>query len=144
MPGDRHGLPAGYTDSQNAGPLLRDSIRPRLDFSVMHCPKYHEKFGFDPVCHIKDSRDPSVKTPNHVLHHSSEQVRQNNHRMYDASASNFSTDQRQAKHFVDRVGADLVADQLRRMYPRLAQDIEVTAVQPTGLTCSSDSVAELL
>src|SRR6202047_4603078 len=53
---------------------------------------------------------------------------------YDASASNFSTDQRRAKHFFDRVDADLVADQLRRMYPRLAQDIEVTAVQPTGLT----------
>ena len=63
---------------------------------------------------------------------------------YDASASNFSTDQRRAKHFFDRVDADLVADQLRRMYPRLAQDIEVTAVQPTGLTCSSDAVAVLL
>src|ERR1700738_2935217 len=37
---------------------------------------------------------------------------------YDASASNFSTDQRRAKHFFDRVDADLVADQLRRMYPR--------------------------
>ena len=42
------------------------------------------------------------------------------------------------------VDADLVADQLRRMYPRLAQDIEVTAIQPTGLTCSSDAVAVLL
>ena len=63
---------------------------------------------------------------------------------YDASASNFSTDQRRAKHFFDRVDADLVADQLRRMYPRLAQDIEVTAVQPTGLACSSDAVAVLL
>ena len=50
---------------------------------------------------------------------------------YDASASNFSTDQRRAKHFFDRVDADLVADQLRRMYPRLAQDIEVTAVRGT-------------
>jgi hypothetical protein len=30
---------------------------------------------------IKDSRNPAVKTPNHVLHHPSEQVRQNNHRM---------------------------------------------------------------
>jgi N-acyl-D-aspartate/D-glutamate deacylase len=39
---------------------------------------------------------------------------------------------------------DLVADQLRRMYPRLAQDIEVTAIQPTGLTCSCDAVAVLL
>ena len=64
---------------------------------------------------------------------------------YDASASNFSTDQRRAKLFVDRVDADAVAYQLRRMYPRLAQDIEVTpAVQPTGLTCSSDAVAVLL
>jgi hypothetical protein len=63
---------------------------------------------------------------------------------YDASASNFSTDQRRAKHFFDWVDADLVADQLRRMYPRLAQDIEVTVVQSTGLTCSSDPVAVLL
>jgi hypothetical protein len=57
---------------------------------------------------------------------------------YDASASNFSTDQRRAKLFLDRVDADLVADQLRRMYPRLAQDIEVTHVQPTALIYSSD------
>src|SRR6266436_128331 len=57
---------------------------------------------------------------------------------YDASASNFSTDQRRAKLFLDRVDADLVADQLRRMYPRLAQDIEVTPVQPTALIYSSD------
>jgi DNA/RNA endonuclease G (NUC1) len=58
---------------------------------------------------------------------------------YDASASNFSTDQRRAKLFVDRVDADLVADQLRRMDPRFAQDIEVTpAVQPTSLTYSSN------
>jgi hypothetical protein len=56
---------------------------------------------------------------------------------YDASASNFSTDQRRAKLFVDRVDADAVAYQLRRMYPRLTQDIEVTpAVQPTALVCS--------
>ena len=60
---------------------------------------------------------------------------------YDASASNFSTDQRRAKHFFSRIDADLVADQLRRMYPRLAQDIEVTAVQPTGLTCTPTAVA---
>ena len=41
--------------------------------------------------------------------------------------------------FVDRVGADLVADQLRRTHPRLAQDVEVTpAVQPTSLTYSSN------
>jgi len=58
---------------------------------------------------------------------------------YDASASNFSTDQRRAKLFFDRVDADLVADQLRRIYPRLAQDIEVTpAVQPISLTYSSN------
>jgi hypothetical protein len=63
---------------------------------------------------------------------------------YDASASNFPTDQRRAKHFFDPVDADLVADQLRRMYPRFAQDIEVTAVQPTGFICSSDAVAALL
>ena len=57
---------------------------------------------------------------------------------YDASASNFSTDQRRAKLFVDRIDADAVAYQLRRMYPRLAQDIEVTPVQPTALIDSSD------
>jgi hypothetical protein len=56
---------------------------------------------------------------------------------YDASASNFSTDQRRAKLFVDRVDADAVAYQLRRMYPRLTQDIEVTpAVQTTALVYS--------
>jgi hypothetical protein len=48
---------------------------------VMHCPKYHEQIGFEPARHIKDSRNPAVKIPNHVLHHPSEQVRQNNHRM---------------------------------------------------------------
>ena len=80
MPGDRHELPAGQTESQNAGPLLRDSIRQRLDFNVMQCPKYHEQIGFEPR-HIKDSRNPAVKTRNHVLHHPSEQVRQNHHRM---------------------------------------------------------------
>jgi hypothetical protein len=57
---------------------------------------------------------------------------------YDASGSNFSTDQRRAKLFLDRVDAHLVADQLRRMYPRLAQDIEVTPVQPAALIYSSD------
>jgi hypothetical protein len=55
---------------------------------------------------------------------------------YDASASNFSTDQRRAKLFVARVDADSVADQLRRMYPRLVQDIEVTPVQPSGIMCN--------
>ena len=58
---------------------------------------------------------------------------------YDGSASNFSTDQRRAKLFFDRVDADLMADQLRRMYPRLSQDIEVTpAAQSTALTYGSD------
>jgi hypothetical protein len=58
---------------------------------------------------------------------------------YDASASNFSTDQRRAKLFVDRVDADAVAYQLRSMYPRLTQDIEVTpAVQATALVNSSN------
>jgi hypothetical protein len=45
----------------------------------MHYPKYHEQIGFEPAHHIKDSKNPAVKTPNHVLHHPSEQVRQNNH-----------------------------------------------------------------
>jgi hypothetical protein len=57
---------------------------------------------------------------------------------YDASASNFSTDQRRAKLFVDRVDADAVAYQLRRMHPRFAQDIEVTPVQPTALINGSN------
>src|SRR6266404_8461509 len=67
---------------------------------------------------------------------------------YDASASNFSTDQRRAKLFLDWVDADLVADQLRRMYPRLAQDIEVTpfsrqlsSTAPTALACRHDLIA---
>jgi len=34
-----------------------------------------------PARHIKYLTDSAVKTPNHVLHHPSEQVRQNNHRM---------------------------------------------------------------
>ena len=58
---------------------------------------------------------------------------------YDASASNFSTDQRRAKLFFDRVDADLVAYQLRRMYPRIGQDIEVTpAAQPTAMIYNFD------
>ena len=81
MPGDRHELPAGQTESQNAGPLLRDSIRQRLDFNVKQCPKYHEQIGLEPARQIKDSINPAVKTRNHVLHHPSEQVRQNHHRM---------------------------------------------------------------
>ena len=43
-----------------------------------------------------------------------------------------------AELFLDRVDADLVAAQLWRMYPRLAQDIVVTPVQPTALIDSSD------
>jgi len=43
-----------------------------------------------------------------------------------------------AELFLDRVDADLVAAQLRRMYPRLPQDIVVTPVQPTALIDSSD------
>jgi hypothetical protein len=52
-----------------------------LIFNVIQCPKYHEQIGFEPARHIKDSRNPAVKTRNHVLHHPSEQVRQNHHRM---------------------------------------------------------------
>ena len=110
----------------------------------MHCPKYHEKIGFEPARHIKDSRNPAVKTRNMYCITLRNNFDKTIIGWYDASASNFSTDKRRAKHFFDRVDADLVADQLRRMYPRLAQDIEVTAVQPTGLTCSSDAVAVLL
>jgi hypothetical protein len=69
----------------------------------------------------------------------SEQVGHNNHRWYDGSASNFSTDQRRAKLFSDRVDADLVAYQLRRMYPRISQNIEVTpAAQPTAMIYNFD------
>ena len=58
---------------------------------------------------------------------------------YDGSASNFSTDQRRAKLFFDRVDADLVAYQLRRMYPRIGQDIEVTlTTQPTTMSYNFD------
>ena len=58
---------------------------------------------------------------------------------YDGSASNFSTDQRRAKLFSDRVDADLVAYQLRRMYPRIGQDIEVTpAARPTAMIYNCD------
>jgi hypothetical protein len=58
---------------------------------------------------------------------------------YDGSASNFSTDQRRAKLFSDRVDADLVAYQLRRMYPRIGQDIEVTpAARPTAMIYNFD------
>ena len=63
---------------------------------------------------------------------------------HDASASNLSTDLRWAKLFFDWVEADLVADQLRCMYPRVAQDVEVAPVQPTGIKYSSEAVAVLL
>jgi hypothetical protein len=53
---------------------------------------------------------------------------------YDQSASNWSTDQRRAKVFHDRDDADLVANQLRRQYPRVAQYVDVTsAIQPTAI-----------
>ena len=52
-----------------------------LIFNVMHCPRYHEQIGFELAHHIKFKKfsceDPKI----HVLHHPSEQVRQNNHRM---------------------------------------------------------------
>ena len=58
---------------------------------------------------------------------------------YDQSASNWSTDQRRAKVFLDRDHADLVANQLRRQYPRMAQYVEVTAaVQPTAIVYTFD------
>jgi hypothetical protein len=58
---------------------------------------------------------------------------------YDASASNFSTDQRWAKIFLDRNEADLVACQLRRTYPRIALYIEVTsAVHSTAIIYTFD------
>ena len=58
---------------------------------------------------------------------------------YDASASNFSTDQRRAKVFLDRDDADLVANQLRRQYPRIAQYVDVTsAIQPTAIIYTFD------
>src|ERR1700719_3077913 len=132
------------TDSQNAGPLLRDSIRQRLDFNVMHCPKYHEQIGFEPARHIKDSRSPAVKTQIMYCITLRNKFDKTIVGWYDASASNFSNrpaahgDLLACKDIGRENDADFVADQLRRMYPRLAQDIEVTAVQPTGLTCSSD------
>ena len=57
---------------------------------------------------------------------------------YDASASNFSTDQRLAKVFLDRDDADLVAYQLRRTYPRIARFIAVTAVEPMAIVYTFD------
>jgi hypothetical protein len=56
---------------------------------------------------------------------------------YDGSASNFCTDQRRAKLFFDRADADLVADQLRSMHPRIAQDIEVTPAVVGAGDCPS-------
>jgi hypothetical protein len=52
---------------------------------------------------------------------------------YDQSASHFSTDQRRVKVFRDRDAAELVANQLRRQYPRVAQCIDVSAVEPTAI-----------
>jgi hypothetical protein len=58
---------------------------------------------------------------------------------YDASASNWSTDQRRAKAFLDRDDANLVADQLRRRYPRIAQYVDViSAIQPTAIIYTFD------
>jgi hypothetical protein len=57
---------------------------------------------------------------------------------YEQSASNWSTDQRRAKIFLDRDDADLMADQLRRRYPRIAQYIEVAGVQPTAIIYTVD------
>ena len=122
MPGDRHQRAGASTESQNGRTFLRDSVRQRpnieqlarelkvkLRVSNMYCITLRNKF------------DKTIIG------------------WYDASASNFSTDQRRAKLFVDRVDADAVAYQLRRLYPRLTQDIEVTpAVQPTALVYSSN------
>jgi hypothetical protein len=52
---------------------------------------------------------------------------------YDQSASHFSTDQRRAKVFRDREAADLVANQLRRWYPRVAKYIDVSSIEPTAI-----------
>jgi len=52
---------------------------------------------------------------------------------YDQSASHFSTDQRRAKVFGDREAADLVANKLRSQYPRVAQYIDVAAIEPTAI-----------
>jgi hypothetical protein len=52
---------------------------------------------------------------------------------YDQSASHFSTDQRRAKVFRNRDAAEFVANQLRRQYPRVAQYIDVSDVEPTAI-----------
>jgi hypothetical protein len=52
---------------------------------------------------------------------------------YDQSASHFSTDQRRAKVFRDRNAADVVVNQLRRRYPRVAKYIDVSAIEPTAI-----------
>jgi len=52
---------------------------------------------------------------------------------HDQSASNFSTDQRRAKIFRDRDAADLVANQLRRRYPRVAEYVQVSTIEPTAI-----------
>src|SRR5215813_14904283 len=64
---------------------------------------------------------------------------------YDASASNFSTDQRRASS--SSIGSTLMRWLISSGAPRLAQDIEVTsAVQPTALlySYSSNGVTGLL
>jgi hypothetical protein len=52
---------------------------------------------------------------------------------YDQSASYFSTDQRRAKVFRNREAADLVANQLRSRYSRVAKYIDVSAIEPTAI-----------
>ena len=52
---------------------------------------------------------------------------------YDQSASNFSTDQRRAKVFGDRDAAAMVAHHLRHRYPRVANHIDVSAIEPTAI-----------
>jgi hypothetical protein len=51
---------------------------------------------------------------------------------YDQSASHFSTDQRRAKVFRDREAADLMANQLRSWYPRVAKYVDVASIEPTA------------
>jgi hypothetical protein len=52
---------------------------------------------------------------------------------YDQSASHFSIDKRRAKIFRDREAADLVANQLRSRYPRVAKYVDVAAIEPTAI-----------
>ena len=129
MPGDRHQRAGASTESQNGRTFLRDSIRQRPNVEQLTGDLKVKFAGFEHVLRVSNMycitlRNKFDKT---IIG------------WYDASASNFSTDQRRAKLFVDRADADAVAYQLRRMYPRLTQDIEVTpAVQPTALVYSSN------